>query len=221
MNTALKHEDEVDLAILGLQKVSAIQHPTRWKNWDLWDFMTTITREFPGRETRIVDVGAASNPLLYNLATIGYRNLEGIDFDFPPGSFIRHEHVKYTRGDLTKTHLPPGSVDVVTSLSVIEHGVDPHTYFSEMSRILKPGGLLLTSTDYWPEKISTRFVPKRKTFGLPWKIHGLTEIAVVLDVARHWGFEQLGQQEFSTEERVVKWGGREYTFISFALRKVA
>ena len=38
--------------------------------------------------------------------------------------------------------------DYVTSLSVIEHGVS-----IEMSRILKRYGYLLTSTDYWPEKI--------------------------------------------------------------------
>jgi ubiquinone/menaquinone biosynthesis C-methylase UbiE len=38
--------------------------------------------------------------------------------------------------------------DYVTSLSVIEHGVNIEKYFREMSRIIKSNGYLLTSTDY-------------------------------------------------------------------------
>ena len=40
-------------------------------------------------------------------------------------------------------------------LSVVEHGVDLEAYFREMSRVLRPGGLLLSSTDYWETKIET------------------------------------------------------------------
>ena len=43
--------------------------------------------------------------------------------------------------------------DYVTSLSVIEHGVNIEKYFREMSRIIKSNGYLLTSTDYWPDKL--------------------------------------------------------------------
>ena len=43
--------------------------------------------------------------------------------------------------------------DYVTSLSVIEHGVNIEKYLREMSRIIKSNGYLLTSTDYWPDKL--------------------------------------------------------------------
>jgi SAM-dependent methyltransferase len=48
---------------------------------------------------------------------------------------------------LEETNYECNTFDFVTSLSVIEHGVDIHKYFMEMNRILKKGGLLLTSTD--------------------------------------------------------------------------
>ena len=41
-------------------------------------------------------------------------------------------------------------------MSVIEHGVPLKPYFEEMYRLLKPGGILITSTDYYPEPIDTR-----------------------------------------------------------------
>ncbi len=44
--------------------------------------------------------------------------------------------------------------DYITSLSVIEHGVNIENYFKEMNRVLKKGGMLLTSTDYWYDKIN-------------------------------------------------------------------
>src|SRR5580765_5959586 len=63
------------------------------------------------------------------------------------------KHLKLSTQSLEETNYKSNAFDFVTSLSVIEHGVDIHKYFMEMSRILNKGGLLLTSTDYWLEKI--------------------------------------------------------------------
>lgn len=220
MNGALKYRCDVDLANRGLRSCEAKEHPTEWKNWDMWDFLTYITKHVPPRQgVKILDAGCASSPLLWNLAQIGYRNLEGIDFDFPAGSTFPDKNIKYTRGDLTRTHFDFETFDAVTCLSVIEHGVDPEEYMREMSRILKPGGFLLTSTDYWPEKISTRWVPKYKTFGLPWTILDVDDVHRFLKAARRWGLDPVGVIDFHVEDKVVKWGGKEYTFFSFVLRK--
>ena len=49
---------------------------------------------------------------------------------------------------------------------VIEHGVDVHAYLKEMSRLLKPDGYILTSTDYWHEPIDTKgLYPYGKALG--------------------------------------------------------
>ncbi len=220
MNGVLKWESDVELALRGLRRTEAKEHPTHWKNWDLWDFITYITKHVPPNPSvRIFDAGCASSPLLYNLAELGYKHLEGYDFDFPAGLTPPHRHVKYTRGDLTRTHFDFESFDIVTSLSVIEHGVDPEEYMREMSRILKPGGLLLTSTDYWPQKVSTRWYPRHLTFGVKWTIHDQADIELFLKAGRRWGLEPVGNLDYRTEDKVVKWGGKEYTFLSFALRK--
>jgi ubiquinone/menaquinone biosynthesis C-methylase UbiE len=64
------------------------------------------------------------------------------------------KHLKLSIQSLEETNYQSNTFDFVTSLSVIEHGVDIHKYFMEMNRILKKDGLLLTSTDYWLEKIT-------------------------------------------------------------------
>lgn len=50
--------------------------------------------------------------------------------------------------DLEKTNFKNNMFDYITSLSVIEHGVNIQNYFKEMNRILKKGAVLLTSSDY-------------------------------------------------------------------------
>ena len=84
------------------------------------------------------------------------------------------KHLKLSIQSLEETNYQSNTFDFVTSLSVIEHGVDIHKYFMEMNRILKKGGLLLTSTDYWLEKtINTKCVLSK---GTPDKIFDRSEI---------------------------------------------
>jgi ubiquinone/menaquinone biosynthesis C-methylase UbiE len=42
--------------------------------------------------------------------------------------------------DLEKTRFQNNTFDFVTSLSVIEHGINIQNYFKEMNRIIKKGG---------------------------------------------------------------------------------
>jgi ubiquinone/menaquinone biosynthesis C-methylase UbiE len=47
------------------------------------------------------------------------------------------ESLKLSIQSLEETNYQSNTFDFVTSLSVIEHGVDIHKYFMEMNRILK------------------------------------------------------------------------------------
>src|SRR5262249_42233588 len=71
------------------------------------------------------------------------------------------------RGDLTRTTLPEGSQDIVLSISTIEHGVEVGQFLAEARRLLRPGGLLFVTTDYWEERLPTN--GSVREFGLPWK----------------------------------------------------
>src|SRR5712691_4083484 len=62
--------------------------------------------------------------------------------------------------DLEKTNFQSNMFDYITSLSVSEHGVNTQNYFKEMKRILKVGGMLLTSSDYWPDKLVNKIINK-------------------------------------------------------------
>lgn len=215
--TVLLSEEEVRVAARALRSRGMKTHPTEWKNWDLW-YMTEVALGLP-RDARILDVGCAGSPFLSNLAEQGYTDLTGIDFSFSGKREFPEDKVKYETGDLTNTRFPFEHFDLVTSLSVIEHGVNPASYVEEMSRILKPGGLLLTSTDFWPERVSTWNVPKRKTFGTEWKVMTVQDILDIVLMASRWGLELDSGIDFRVKDKVVRWEGKEYTFIRFALRK--
>ena len=106
--------------------------------------------------------------------------------------------------DLEKTEFQHSTFDFVTSLSVIEHGINIQNYFKEMNRIIKKGGLLLTSTDYWPDKIvnlvNTDVNPKNS----PDNIFSRKEIEEdVIRIAERNGFLLTEPIDFAHGEKVI------------------
>jgi 2-polyprenyl-3-methyl-5-hydroxy-6-metoxy-1,4-benzoquinol methylase len=172
------------------------------------------------------------------LKILGFKNLYGCDL------FPRNMHYTSMEGDyslntliteicedqtfnisvqdLEKTNFKDNMFDFITSLSVIEHGVNIQNYFREMNRILKKDGMLLTSTDYWPDKIvngvKTRVNPRHK----PDNIFSREEIETnIIKTAEQYGLVLTELMDFTYEEKVVHWDttGLDYTFIFFALKK--
>jgi hypothetical protein len=86
-------------------------------------------------------------------------------------------------------------------------------YSYEMSRILKSRGLLLTSTDYWPDKIiNTRTLDN---------VFSREEITNMIEAASENGLTLIEPIDFTYEDKVVYWHKTDlyYTFIFFALKK--
>ena len=186
------------------------------KNWDHLDAVFAILAN-TSTSARVLDAGAEfySN-VLPALFVYGYRNLFGINLSFT--SPARRGPIRYLPGDITKTDFPDGYFDAVTCMSVIEHGVPLESYFREMHRILKPGGLLITSTDYSPVSVDTR---GQMAHGAPIKIFSRSEIQEALSLATGIGFELTGDIGLECTEKPVRWAqfDLEYTFIIFTLRK--
>lgn len=109
--------------------------------------------------------------------------------------------------------------DYVTSLSVIEHGVNIEKYFREMSRIIKSNGYLLTSTDYWPDKLVNN--KKILSNSTPDNIFSREEIENLVEIAEKNGFKLIEPIDFEYKEKVVRWDaiGLDFTFIFFAMKK--
>ncbi len=110
------------------------------KNWDSLAAFKYLTDTLD-KEATIVDAGGEYySAILPQLRKSGYNSLTCINTVFETTRTV--DGIVYVKGDITSTSFSTGSIDAVTCLSVIEHGVPEKPFFKEMSRILKPGGIL-------------------------------------------------------------------------------
>ena len=184
-----------------------------------WDHVAAVFAILSHTTTSacILDAGSEfySN-VLPALFVYGYRNLYGINLSFT--SPAHRGPIQYLPGDITRTTFPDAHFDAVTCLSVIEHGVPLDAYLREMHRVLKPGGLLITSTDYYPTPIETH---GQTAHGSPIKVFTKPEIQQLLKLAIEIGFEPTGDLNLECTDRPIRWDqfNLEYTFVIFTLRK--
>jgi SAM-dependent methyltransferase len=215
-NGTLKRRAEWEAAFVHGKELHVPLHRGPEKNWDHLAAVSTILANTK-RDARILDAGAEiySN-VLPALFLYGYRDLHGINLSFTAPS--RRGPIRYIPGDLTRTPYPGSSFDAITCMSVIEHGVPLGDYFREMFRLLKPGGLLITSTDYFPTPIDTR---GQVAHDMPIKIFSKPEIEAAIGLAKGEGFEQTGPIDLDCEEKPIHWEqfGLDYTFVLFTLKK--
>ncbi len=215
-NAVLQTGGERDYAVAQVRNLGLPVMDDRAKNWDSLAALDCVLNNTTPR-TRILDAGAELySVILPWLFLYGYRRLEGINlvFDKP----VRRGSILYEHGDITRTRYPEESFDAITCLSVIEHGVDVDAWLTEMSRILKPGGILFTSTDYWETPVDTR---EQSAYGVPVRIFSRADVQRLLEIAERAGLRLTGPLSFACKDKVVHWQrvALDYTFISFALRK--
>jgi len=166
----------------------------------------------------ILDVGCNGSPILPLLRRLGFMNLYGCDLLLKKGisaaiELYEEKTFDISIQDLEKTRFQNNTFDFVTSLSVIEHGINIQNYFKEMNRIIKKGGLLLTSTDYWPDKIvilvNTDVNPKNS----PDNIFSRREIEEdVISIAERNGFLLTEPIDFTHGGKVIHWNFLEILF---------
>jgi len=241
-NGVLKSWEEVSQASKNLNSLGLPSHPDTVKSWDTWKIINFI-RKNGNNESTILDVGCNGSPVLPYLRQLEFKNLYGCDVDLKirkrrllrriknkafgenPDKLL-NEMLENNDGfynlsvqNLEKTNYGSNKFDFISALSVIEHGVDLKKYFLEMSRILKHNGFLLTSTDYWVEKISTNSNVYDRPGGDV--IFEKKEIENMIKLANNFSFELVEPINFQYEDKVVKWKKtkQEYTFIFFCLQK--
>lgn len=238
INSVLKSWHEVATAKERLKNLNLFPHHGKNKSWDTYKMIEIIRNA--ERSSVILDVGCNGSPILPILKKLGFKNLYGCDLVLKPKyntmaarivcMFYRKEYrpivemykdksINLTIQNIEKTNYPSNLFDYVTSLSVIEHGVDLKKYFLEMSRILKPGGYLLTSTDYWPDKVLN--LRKVISSGKPDNIFSKNEIEELIAIAQKSGFKLIEPVDYTYGDKVVHWKetGLDYTFIFLGMQK--
>ena len=227
MIAVLKSMTEIGNATQKLQLLGAGYHSDPFKNWDvsmIADLVSSLDRSEP-----ILDVGCGESrcSVLNMLHKMGFSNLHGVDLRISLPDRIEQFLAMRNKGvyrppfklhqtDGASTPFKDGTFAAVVSVSTIEHGVDLPRFFSEAARILKPGGSLLVTTDYWPEPPD---VGGRTAWGLPWRIFSAADIQSILRAADAAGLASDSVEIPAAEDKPVNWGGASYTFLAMTFQK--
>jgi SAM-dependent methyltransferase len=183
-----------------------------------WDVLLTVKFLMTnlGKADPILDIGCYASEITSSLYKIGYTNLSGADLNPKLVEMPYQDRIKYEITDFMHTQFADASFKAITSISVIEHGFDPHALLKEMSRLLAPSGYFIASFDYWPEKIDTAGV---KFFDMDWNIFSKEEVSEFIELAAKYGLYPVGDLQFDGRERPIDCSGQKYTFGWLALRK--
>jgi SAM-dependent methyltransferase len=195
--------------------------PDPIKCWDVLKILEAVS-DTTETDAPVLDLGSVACPVLAALHRLGYRDLHGVDLNPRVLRMPFAGEIDYRTADMTATPWPDGAFAAITAVSVIEHGFDPGALLDEVARLLRPGGVFVFSTDYWPEKISTDRV---RLFGLDWRIFDAEEIEELIDAAGERGLCPVGDRASTLRAPVangasrppVSFHHRNYTFLYGAL----
>ncbi len=185
------------------------------KTWDVQRSVDAFAARLESSDP-ILDVGCFACDMLPALKRLGYSNLFGIDLNPAVLQMPYAEVIDYTVGDLLSTPWPDGHFAGISAISVIEHGVPDEELCREVGRLLRPGGVFVFTTDYWPQKIVTT----ERMFGLDWRIFDASEIETLVAVARSHNLHPVsdpGRAILDVGSPPIHFSGKEYTFLYGAL----
>jgi SAM-dependent methyltransferase len=97
-----------------------------------------------GRPASVLDVGCGSSRIIQDLP-----DAIGLDILFPKLRFLRGRHGRLVQGTVFALPFGDASFDAVICSEVLEHVSDESRVLEELTRVVRPGGMLILGTpDY-------------------------------------------------------------------------
>jgi 2-polyprenyl-3-methyl-5-hydroxy-6-metoxy-1,4-benzoquinol methylase len=167
-----------------LRKLEAV-----YRNLALRDHVSFIVRAAGNaRGLDLLDVGCGPGTLLALLKRRGFRPV-GVDFSEEAARVAEIENgIRVHVGSLQQANLAGKSFDIVTLFHVMEHVANPRLVLAEVSRILKPKGVVILQV---PNIDSWQF----KAFGARW--YGLDIPRHVIDYSKDAMLKLLDDSGFT------------------------
>ena len=110
----------------------------------VWDArLTTISRYVSSG--RFLDIGCSFGGFLNRARHYGFEP-SGVEISPYSASVTRKRGIPVFEGDFLDAHFSDAHFSVVTLIEVIEHLADPRRVFSELFRIIRPGGMVVIQT---------------------------------------------------------------------------
>lgn len=191
------------------------------KSWDVLNILQLIEKYKPERNSRIYDMGSYNCEIPLALWWRGYRNVFAADFN-PLGRAINWygNKIQFRQENFYQSTIPAFSLDVITALSVIEHGFEKVEFFKVCSHLLKPGGLVLITTDFHANKIPID--PEFKIFNLSYMVFSTEEIIQLVKEAEKNGFQLIaheGEERWDSSEYPIQFLDKKMSFILLGFKK--
>ena len=187
------------------------------KSWDYFHTFEFIESNL-NINCKVLDVGCFQSEILPILKKAGYSNVYGIDQDSKIKGMPYQSEINYHIENFFNNSFADNFFDCLTCLSVIEHGFNETLFFSQFSRVLKKGGFLILSFDYWEKKINTDNI---KMFNMDWNIFSKEEVLEILKNAEQkYKLKLVGNPKFDCSNKVINCANKDYTFAWLVFKKI-
>jgi len=189
--------------------------PERFNTWALVQSLSTSGRR--------LEVGPGLRPRLPILGT------QFVDISTPALAKLRELGAQVVLSRVTSLPFPDATFDLVCALDIIEHVDDDDSALSELSRVVKTGGVLLISIPLYPALWTSfdDFVGHRRRYEPPQLLSKLTRNALRVERSAVYGMQPRSPRLVNLgmwwlrhhRERAMWWYNRVFTQLALRFQK--